>query len=283
MASQTVKNALLSFFQVCTPSKQVLLFHAVQNITPAKGVPSLDTLRHISTGRITMPRTSRRVPVRDGTHDGDGEPPKSTSGTSKKMSLRTTKHTAPEGAASAKTCPVSTKSAKSMGNKIAGMPNKRGQQIVSSSTTRNSPQGRSPSQDLGIEDWSIAELLHSTRKAPPKTRASGDDMIGANRKPPPNTRASGDNVRGGATSKEQGDTGNEVVVVSPMAAAASTLLYQLQYGGDDGKYASDHSDASDDLCASLDDDKDYKPSGLVFLDDDDFLIDINYDSEDERL
>jgi hypothetical protein len=90
-------------------------------------------------------------------------------------------------------------------------------------------------------------------------------------------------VRGGATSKEQGGTGNAIAVDSPMAAAASTLLYQLQYGGNDGKYASDHSDASDDLCASLDDDKDYKPNGLVFSDDDDFLIDIGYDSEDERL
>ncbi len=68
-----------------------------------------------------------------------------------------------------------------------------------------------------------------------------------------------------------------------MAAAASTLLYQLQYGGDDGKYASDHSDALDDLCAFLDDDEDYKPNGLVFSDDDDFLIDIDYDLEDELL
>jgi hypothetical protein len=82
--------------------------------------------------------------------------------------------------------------------------------------------------------------------------------------PPPNTRASGDDVRGGATSKEQGGTGNEIVIDSPMAAAASTLLDQLQYGGDDGKFASDHLDASDDLCASLDNDKDYKPNGLVF-------------------
>jgi hypothetical protein len=61
------------------------------------------------------------------------------------------------------------------------------------------------------------------------------------------------------------------------------LLYQLQYGGDDGKYASDHSDASDDLCASLDNDEDYKPNGLVFSDDDNFLIDIDYDLEDKRL
>ncbi len=90
-------------------------------------------------------------------------------------------------------------------------------------------------------------------------------------------------MRGGATSKEQGGTGNAIVVDSPMAAAASTLLYQLQYGGDDGKYATDHSDALDELCASLDNDEDYKPNGLVFSDDDDFLIDIDYDSEDERL
>jgi hypothetical protein len=219
--------------------------------------------------------------VRDGTHDGNEEPPKSTSRTAKKTTLPTTKCTTTKGAASSKTQPVSTKSANSKGNKIAGTPSKRRKQIVTSSTTRNSPRGRSPSQDLGIEDWSIAELLHSTRKAPPKIRASGNNVMGANRKSPPNTRASGDNVRGGATSKEQGGTGNVIVADSPMAAAASTLLYQLQYGGDDGKYASDHSDASDDLCASLEDDEDYKPNGLVFSDDDDFFIDIDYDSEGE--
>jgi hypothetical protein len=37
----------------------------------------------------------------------------------------------------------------------------------------------------------------------------------------------------------------------------------------------------DDLCASLDNDEDCKPNGLVFSDDDDFLIDIDYDLEDE--
>jgi hypothetical protein len=107
MVSQTVKNALLSFFQARTPSKQVLLFHAVQNITPVKGVPSPDTLRHISVGRNTMPRVSRRNPVRDGMHDGNEEAPKSTSRTAKKTSLPTTKCTTTKGAASAKTRPVS--------------------------------------------------------------------------------------------------------------------------------------------------------------------------------
>jgi hypothetical protein len=106
-------------------------------------VPSPDTLRHISIGRNTMPRVSRCNPVRDGMHDGDEEPPKSTSHTAKKTSLPTTKRTTTKGAASAKTRPLSTKSANSKGNKIAGMPNKRGKQIVSFSTTRNSPQGRS--------------------------------------------------------------------------------------------------------------------------------------------
>ncbi len=168
-----------------TPSKQVLLFHAVQNITPVKGVHSPDTLRHISIRRNTMPRVSRRNPVHDGMHDGNEEPSKSTSRTAKKKSLPTTKHTTTKGAASAKTHPESTKSENSKGNKIAGTPNKRGKQIVSSSTTRNSPRGRSPSQDLGIKDRSIAESLHSTSKAPPKTRTSGDDVMGANRKPPP--------------------------------------------------------------------------------------------------
>ncbi len=101
--------------------------------------------------------------------------------------------------------------------------------------------------------------------------------------PPPNTRASGNDVMGGAYSKEQGGTGEAINVDTPMAAAASTLLYQLQYGGDDGKQGSDHSDASDHLCASSDDDMDYKPNGLVFLDEDDFLIDIDSALEDEQL
>jgi hypothetical protein len=38
---------------------------------------------------------------------------------------------------------------------------------------------------------------------------------------------------GGAYSKEQDGPGNGIVVDTPMAAAASTLLYQFQYGGDD--------------------------------------------------
>ncbi len=108
----------------------------------------------------------------------------------------------------------------------------------------------------------------------------GNDVMGGNRKAPPNTRAYGDNVMGGAYSKEQGGTGKAIVVDTPMAAAASTLLYQLQYGGDDGKQGSDHSDASDHLCASSNNDMDYKPNGLVFSDDDNFLIDIDSASED---
>ncbi len=132
------QKRLPQFFPVSTQSKQVLLFPAVQIITPVKGVPSPDSLRHISTGRNTMPRTSRRNPVHDDTHDIDGEIPISTLQASNKKSLPVTKCPATEGAASAKTHPVSTRSAKSKGHKIAGTLNKRGKQIVSFAT-RSSP------------------------------------------------------------------------------------------------------------------------------------------------
>ena len=162
---------------------------------------------------------------------------------------------------------------------------------MSSSTKRKSPQGTSISQDtestqspthtpspkclhtlLAIKDWSIVELL-------------------GNRKAPPNTRASGDDVMDGAYSKEQGGTGEAILVDSPMAAAASTLLYHLQFCGDDvpdhleasnGKQASD-SGTLNHSCASLDDNIDYKPDGLVFSDDTYFLIDIDSDWGDEQL
>ena len=122
------------------------------------------------------------------------------------------------------------------------------------------------------------------------------------RKAPPNTRPSGDDGMGGALSREQGLPGNGIVVDTPMAAAASTLLYQLQYGGHDSPDRSGHdspnrSEASNgkkashcsstlDLCASSsssDKDMDYKPDGLVFSDDEDYLLDIDYDSEEEQL
>jgi hypothetical protein len=131
---------------------------------------------------------------------------------------------------------VATKSVNAKGNdiKITGTPNKRGKQILFSPKKRESPQGgTSTSQDdesaqlqtqtqppkrlgtlLAIKDRSIVELL-------------------CKRKAPPNTRASGDNGVGGAYSKEQHDPGNGIVVDTPMATAASTLLYQLQYAGGD--------------------------------------------------
>ena len=91
---------------------------------------------------------------------------------------------------------AATKSVNAKGNEIeiAGMPNKRGKQIVLSPKARKSPRGgTSTSQDdesaklqtgtpppkrlgtlLAIEDRSIVESLHM-RKAPPNTRASGDN------------------------------------------------------------------------------------------------------------
>jgi hypothetical protein len=166
-----------------------------------------------------MPRVSRCNPACDGS---DEEPQKSEP---KKGSSHAVKHTTTKGAASTTMHPVTTKSVNAKGNEIeiAGKPNKRGKQIVFSPKTRKSPQGAgtSTSQDdepaqlqthtpppkclgtlLAIKDRSIVEYLRK-RKAPPNTRASGDDGMG------------------GAYSKEQGGPGDGIVVDNLMAAAAS--------------------------------------------------------------
>ena len=237
----------------------------------------------------TMPRVSRRNPACDGS---DEEPEKPQKRQPKKVPLRAAKHTSTKR-------PATTKTVNAKGNEIeiAGTPNKRGKQIVFSPKTRKSSRlGTSASQDdesaklppkrlgtlLAIEDTSIVESLRK-------------------RKDPPNTRASVYDALDGALSKEQGRPGDGIVVDTPMAAAASTLLYQLQYGGHDspdrsghdspdrleasnGKKGS-HSTNTLDLGASSSSDKDmdYKPDGLVFSDDEDYLLDIDYDSEEERL
>ena len=165
-----------------------------------------------------MPRVSRCNPACDGS-DEEPQKRKPIKGPS-----RVTKHTSTKR-------PAAMKSVNAKGNEIeiAGTPNKRGKQIVLSPKKRNSPRGgTSTSQDdesaklqtgtpppkrlgtlLAIEDRSIVESLRM-------------------RKAPPNTRPSGDNGMGGALSKEQGLPGDGIVVDTPMAAAASTLLYQLQ-------------------------------------------------------
>ena len=151
--------------------------------------------------------------------------------------------------------PAATKSVNAKGSEIeiAGTPHKRGKQIVLSPKKRSSPRGgRSTSQDdesaklqtgtappkrlgtlLAIEDRSIVESLRM-RKAPPNTRPSGDDGMGD------------------ALSKAQGLPGDGIIVDAPMAAAASTLLYQLQYGGDNSPNRSEASNGKKlstlDLC-----------------------------------
>ena len=237
----------------------------------------------------TMPRVSRRNPACDGSDEEPEEPQKRQP---KKGPSRAAKHTSTKR-------PATTKTVNAKGNKIeiTGTPNKRGKQIVFSPKTRKSSRlGTSASQDdesaklppkrlgtlLAIEDTSIVESLRK-------------------RKDPPNTRASVYDALDGALSKEQGRPGDGIVVDTPMAAAASTLLYQLQYGGHDspdrsGHDSPDRSEASNgkksshstntlDLGASSSSDKDmdYKPDGLVFSDDEDYLLDIDYDSEEERL
>jgi hypothetical protein len=118
---------------------------------------------------------------------------------------------------------------------------------------------------------------------------------------------------GGAISK-CGDTVDEVIdIQSPVAAAVSTVLYSLQYGdgggnGDDfadsikspsGKADcdEDYVDEDDDFADSIkspsgkadcdedyvDEDNEYILGGLIFSDDEDFLVDVDSESEDERL
>jgi hypothetical protein len=91
---------------------------------------------------------------------------------------------------------------------------------------------------------------------------------------------------GGAISK-CGDTVAEVIDIygqSPVAAATSTILYSFQYG-DGGGYGDDLADSNESPSgkADCDEDDDYMLDGLIFSDDDDFLIDIDSESKDERL
>jgi len=77
---------------------------------------------------------------------------------------------------------------------------------------------------------------------------------------------------------------------SPVAAATSTVLYSLQYG-DGGEYGDDLADDSIELPSGkadcdddyVDEDYDYILGGLIFSDDEDFLVDVDSESEDERL
>ena len=110
------------------------------------------------------------------------------------------------------------------------------------------------------------------RKAPPNSIQDQSDVynLQGKRKAPPK-------LMGGASSKDT------IVIDSPIAAVFS-ILCNLQYGrevGDDN----DASVASEDAQEVHDsnDKDDYMPNGLVFLDDEDFLIDVDLDSEDKRL
>jgi hypothetical protein len=91
---------------------------------------------------------------------------------------------------------------------------------------------------------------------------------------------------GGAISK-CGDTVDEVIYIqSPVAAAASTVLYSLQYGdgggnGDDSadsiESPSGKADCDEDY---VDEDDDYILGRLIFSDDEDFLVGV--DSEEDE-
>jgi hypothetical protein len=149
-------------------------------------------------------------------------------------------------------------------------------------------------------------------KSPPESRASADQNLSANegemintvaaatkevstvpslRKSAPKSRAPGDDLMG--SSDSQGVRTN--AIKSPgIAAAALTLIYQLQYGKDEtvnkSKYeyelsrdeCDDDSGGSNALeCKELET-SEYVPHGLEYSDNDNILIDFDSDEEDEN-
>jgi hypothetical protein len=91
----------------------------------------------------------------------------------------------------------------------------------------------------------------------------------------------------GGTISKCGDTVDEVIDiygVSPVAAAGSSALYSLQYG-DGGGYGDDSAGSNESPSGKADcnEDDDYILDGLVFSDDEDFLVDIDSESKDEHL
>jgi hypothetical protein len=119
-----------------------------------------------------------------------------------------------------------------------------------------------------IEDQSLVDELRQKGKSERETRTSGGESMG------------------GAISK-RGDTVDEVIDIygqSPVTAAASSILYSLQYG-DGGGYGDDSADSIESPSgkADCDEDNDYILDGLTFSDDEDFLVDVDSESEDERL
>lgn len=118
----------------------------------------------------------------------------------------------------------------------------------------------------------------SSRNSPPKKRATLDDLLGA-----------------AAYSQEPVGTGQEVIdLSSEVAAAATTSVYQSQYGGGNvpsparteasngGSDKNSSNAAASSSTADGSEDGEYKPDGLVFSDDEDFLVDVDSESEDEQ-
>ena len=119
-----------------------------------------------------------------------------------------------------------------------------------------------------IEDQSLVNELRQKGKSERETRTSGGESMG------------------GAISK-RGDIVDEVIDIygqSPVTAAASSVLYSLQYG-DGGGHGDDSADSIESPSgkADCDEDNDYILDGLTFSDDEDFLVDVDSESEDERL
>jgi hypothetical protein len=221
---------------------------------------------HIHTPLI-MPRVSRHNPAAGA--DSEGIPPaqkksqksSNTSGVTKRAAA--TKQAAP---------PADSNQPQT----ITANRGKRGKQLVSL-LARKSP--RRPGSELEEPSQQklppLVESQRSTRNSRAKKRETHDDLLGA------------------ANSQETIGTVEEVIdLSSEVAAAASTSVYHSKYGGDNlpspvhTEASSSGFDENTSCGAASDDDskdRDYKPDGLKFSDDEDFLVDVETESEDERL
>ena len=217
-----------------------------------------------------MPRVSRRNPRADSSVDES--PPKKPSQrtTAKKPSSPSSKGT--KAKAKAPTKGPHPKKSATVTAGVATPQKRRGKEIVTLPSKRKSPllEIEAPHTKRltipAIEDQSVVNELRQKGKSERKTRRSGGKSTGC------------------AISK-CGDTVDEVIgIQSPVAAAASSVLYSLQYG-DGGVYGDDSADSIESPSgkADCDEDDDYILDGLIFSDDEDFLIDVDSESEEERL
>lgn len=109
-------------------------------------------------------------------------------------------------------------SAKCNSPKSVKTPTKRRKQVGDSQRGKtDKPQGDAPPPKRlrtvrAIQDLSVVDRLQGNRKTPPESKTSGGELMC------------------GASSKDSRGSLDAIVIDSPVAAAASSLLYNLHYG-----------------------------------------------------